>query len=51
MDPYIHHLDDISFSDLLLYGSTKYSNKINKNILEISINYILVSKRFEEPLF
>ena len=51
LDPNIHHLDDISFSNLLLYGNTKYSNEINKKILEISINYILVSKRFEEPLF
>ena len=51
IDPNIHHLDDISISNLLLYGSTEYSNNINKKILEISINFILTSKRFEELLF
>ena len=51
IDPDIHLLDDISISNLLLYGSTLYPNEINKKILELSINYILLSKRFEGPLF
>ena len=51
IDPDINLLDDISISNLLLYGSKKYSNEINKKILEISIKYILTSKRFEGPLF
>ena len=51
IDPDIHLLDDISISNLLLYGSTLYPNEINKKILELSINYILISKRFEGPLF
>ena len=51
IDPDINLLDDISISNLLLYGSKKYSNEIIKKILEISIKYILTSKRFEGPLF
>ena len=46
LDPDIHLLDDISVSNLLLYGSNRFSNESNKQILEISINYILLSKRF-----
>ena len=51
IDPDINLLDDISISNLLLYGSKKYSNEIIKKILEISIKYILTSNRFEGPLF
>ena len=51
IDPDIHLLDDISICNLLLYGNTHYSYEINKNILELSINFILQSKRFDEPLF
>ena len=51
LDPDIHLLDDISVSNLLLYGSNRFSNESNKQILELSINYILLTKRFEGPLF
>ena len=51
IDPDIHLLNDISISNLLLYGNPQYSSDINKNILEVSIKYILVSKRFEGPVF
>ena len=51
IDPDVHLLDDISICNLLLYGNTHYSYEINKNILELSINFILQSKRFDEPLF
>ena len=51
LDPDIHLLDDISVSNLLLYGSNRFSNESNKKILELSINYILLTKRFEGPLF
>ena len=51
VDPDVNLLDDISISNLLLYGSNRLSNENNKKILEISVNYILLSKRFEGPLF
>ena len=34
----------------LLFGNSKYSNEINLQILNASINLILTSKRFDEPL-
>ena len=32
LDSKILNLDEISFTKLLLYGDSKYENKVNKNI-------------------
>ena len=50
IDPDIHLLDDITKSNLLLYGSKKYSREINTKILNSTIEFIITSKRFEVPL-
>ena len=34
----------------LLFGNSKYSNEINLQILSASVDFILTSKRFDEPL-
>ena len=51
IDPDIHLLDDISISNLLLYGDKKYDFHTNSKILSCSINFILSSKRFDGPLY
>ena len=50
IDPDIHLFDEISKSNLLLYGNNKYSRETNTMILNLTIEYILNSKRFEVPL-
>ena len=38
-------------SQLLLFGSKQYSDNINKKILAATINFVVLSKRFDGPLF
>ena len=35
---------------MILYGDSKYENKVNKNILLASVNFVLSSRRFEDQL-
>ena len=46
------NLDEISLTmtKLLLYGDSKYENKVNKKIWLASINFVLSTKRFEGQL-
>ena len=46
----ILNLDEISLTKLLLYDDSKYENKVNKNILLASMNFVLSTKRFEGQL-
>ena len=41
---------DATITKTLLFGNSKYSNEINLQILNASIDFILTSKRFDEPL-
>ena len=50
LDSNILNLDEISLTKLLLYGDSKYENKVNKKILLASINFVLSAKRFEGQL-
>ena len=50
LDSSILNLDEISLTKLLLYGDSKFENKVNKNILLASINFVLSTKRFEGQL-
>ena len=50
LDSNILNLDEIFLTKLLLYGASKYENKVNKNILLASINFVLSTKRFEGQL-
>ena len=50
VDSDILNLDKISLTKLLLYGDSKYENKINKKILLASINFVLSTKQFEGQL-
>ena len=50
LDSNILNLDEISLTKLLLYGDSKYENKVNKKILLASINFVLSTKRFEGQL-
>ena len=46
----IHLLDAINLSNLLLYGSNRYNFVTNQRILNTSMNYMISSKRFDNPL-
>ena len=50
IDKNILKLSDDSLTKVLLYGDAKFSSKKNSQILNCSIDYIKVSKRFEIPL-
>ena len=50
LDSNILSLDEISLTKLLLYGDSKYENKVNKKTLLASINAVLSTKRFEGQL-
>ena len=41
---------DVTITKTLLFGNLKYSNKVDSQILNASIDFILTSKRFDEPL-
>ena len=38
-------------SDIPLFGSNKYKDTVNKEILFHAINFLKTIKRFERPLF
>ena len=38
-------------TNTLLFGNSSYSDKTNTHILNATIDYILLTKRFDEPLF
>ena len=50
IDSSILNLDEISLTKLLLYGDSKFENKVNKKMLLASINFVLSTKRFEGQL-
>ena len=37
-------------SDILLFGSEKYKDTVNKEILVHAINFLKTTKHFERPL-
>ena len=41
---------DATITKTLLFGNSKYSNEINLQILNASVDFTLTSKRFDEPL-
>ena len=41
---------DATITKTLLFGNSKYSNEISLQILNTSVDFILTSKRFDEPL-
>ena len=49
LDSSILNLNEISLTKLLLYGDSKFENKVNKKILA-SINFLLSTKQFEGQL-
>ena len=51
IDPDIHLLDEISMTNLLLYGNKNFSNITNSQIIKNSIDYIISSNRFDESLY
>ena len=51
LDPSFVQLDSISLTNLLLYGNKTLTIDINSNILNLSINFIKNTKRFDGPLF
>ena len=48
--PNIQQFDENSIIELLLYGSKNFSNEINSKIINLSIRFIIASKRFDMPL-
>ena len=50
IDASIKNLNEESLIDILLYGSDRYNNSKNKQILFHIICYIQSTKRFERPL-
>ena len=47
----LKNLNDEMLSDILLFGSDKYKDTVNKEILVYTINFLKATKRFEKPLF
>ena len=41
---------DATITKTLLFGNSKYSNEINLQILNVSVDFILTSKILDEPL-
>ena len=51
IDPSLRNLKDELLLDMILYGSGKYNDTVNKEILLHIISFINNTKRFERPLF
>ena len=51
IDVSLKNLNDEMLSDILLFGSDKYKDTVNKDILVHTINFLKTTKRFERPLF
>ena len=49
IDSNILNQADAAVTKTLLFGNSKYSNEINLQILNASIDFILTSKRIDEP--
>ena len=49
IDSNILNQADAAVTKTLLFGNSKYSNEINLQILNASIDFILTSKRTDEP--
>ena len=50
IDSNILNQADATVNKTLLFGNSKYSNEANLQILNASTDFILTSKRFDEPL-
>ena len=50
LDASMKHLNEESLIDVLLYGSDRFNDSKNKQILLHAICYIQATKRFERPL-
>ena len=42
---------DSKFTSVLLFGDTSFDNNKNASILDATIDYIILSRRFNESLF
>ena len=51
IDHTISQLNETALADILLYGDSKKSTSENSKILQSTIKYIIVTKRFDESLF
>ena len=51
IDPSLRNLKDELLLDIILYGSDKYKDTVNKEILLHTISFIKNTKRFERPVF
>ena len=51
IDPSLRNFKDELLLDIILYGSEKYNDIVNKEILLHTISSIKNTKRFERPLF
>ena len=51
IDPYLRNLKDELLLDIILHGSRRYKDTINKEILLHTISFTKETKRFERPLF
>ena len=51
IDPSLRNLKDELLLDIILYGSDKYKDTVNKEILLHTVSFIKNTKRFERPLF
>ena len=51
MDPSLRNLKDELLLDIILYGSDKYKDTVNKDVLLHTISSLKKTKRFERPLF
>ena len=51
IDPSLRNLKDELLLDIILYGSDKYNDLVNKEILLHTISFIKNTKRFERPFF
>ena len=51
IDPKILDFDEISLTQLLLFGNNQFTHEINSKIIKSTISYIKISKRFDDQLF
>ena len=49
-DVSIKNVNDEMLLDIILFGSDKYKDTVNKEILIHTINFLKTTKRFERPL-
>ena len=51
IDPSISQLNGTALANIILYGDSKKITSENSKILQITIKYIIATKRFDESLF